>query len=113
MSIIVIGGGLGGLALAQGLTRAGIPVTVYERDTGPDSREQGYRISLNAMGTAALRALLPPGRFAGLSTVDVAGVGGGFAFATAGMRPLLRMSGETGARTVRRAALRRDLAAGG
>ncbi|MEU4218914.1 NAD(P)/FAD-dependent oxidoreductase [Actinoplanes sp. NPDC026623] len=110
--IAIIGAGVGGLALAHGLTSAGHPVTVFERDPGPDGREQGYRISLNAMGVAALRELLPEPRFAALSDVDVAGVGEEFAFATAGMRPLLRLRADAGARTVRRAALRRHLSRG-
>jgi 2-polyprenyl-6-methoxyphenol hydroxylase-like FAD-dependent oxidoreductase len=58
MKVAVIGAGIGGLTLAQGLVRAGIDVTVFERDPALDSRGQGYRISLHA--TAALEACLPP-----------------------------------------------------
>jgi len=111
-SIIIVGAGLGGLALAAGLTGAGFPVTVVERDASPDARPQGYRISLNPTGTAALRDLLPPARFAALDEVGVAAVGEAFTFATEGMRPLLQFRPERGARTVRRAALRRYLAHG-
>jgi len=111
-SIIIVGAGLGGLALAAGLTRAGFPVTILERDASPDARPQGYRISLNPTGTQALRDLLLPARFAALDEVGVAAVGEAFTFATAGMRPLLRFRPERGARTVRRAALRRHLAHG-
>jgi len=111
-SIIIVGAGLGGLALATGLTQAGFPVTILERDAAPDARPQGYRISLNPTGTDALRDLLPPARFAALDEVGVAAVGEAFTFATAGMRPLLRFRPERGARTVRRAALRRHLAHG-
>jgi len=111
-SIIIAGAGLGGLALAAGLTRAGFPVTVLERDASPDARSQGYRISLNPVGTEALRSLLPPARFAALDDVGVADVGEAFTFATAEMRPLLRFRPERGARTVRRSALRRHLAEG-
>jgi 2-polyprenyl-6-methoxyphenol hydroxylase-like FAD-dependent oxidoreductase len=58
MKVAVIGAGIGGLALAQGLMRAGIGVTVYERDHSLDARGQGYRIHLHA--AAALEACLPP-----------------------------------------------------
>jgi 2-polyprenyl-6-methoxyphenol hydroxylase-like FAD-dependent oxidoreductase len=110
--IAIVGAGLGGLALAQGLAATGRQVTVLERDAGPNSREQGYRISLNGLGVTALRALLPAERFASLSEVDVSGVGEAFTFATAGMRALLTFRGDSGARTVRRAALRRHLSQG-
>ena len=40
--VLVIGGGLGGLCLAQGLQMAGINVAVYERDRSPEARAQGY-----------------------------------------------------------------------
>ena len=55
--IMIIGGGLGGLCLAQGLTRSGIGVTVYERSAR--IRDQGYRISLKETGARALRECLP------------------------------------------------------
>src|SRR3954463_60025 len=110
--IAIVGAGIGGLALAHGLIAAGHRVVVFERDGDPDSREQGYRISLNGMGVAALRALLPESRFSALSDVSVAGVGEEFAFATPSMRPLLRLRADDGARTVRRAALRRHLSQG-
>ncbi len=58
-SVVIIGAGLGGLCLAQGLRKSGIPVQVYERDTRPGSRWEGYRIAINADGAAALEACLP------------------------------------------------------
>jgi 2-polyprenyl-6-methoxyphenol hydroxylase-like FAD-dependent oxidoreductase len=58
MKVAVIGAGIGGLTLAQGLVRAGIDVNVFERDPALDSRGQGYRIRLHA--AAALEACLPP-----------------------------------------------------
>ena len=89
--IIIIGAGLGGLALAQGLIRAGFDVIVFERDQSPESRAQGYRISIRAMGLAALKALLPQARFERLDSAKVADVGDGFVYATSLMKPLMKI----------------------
>jgi 2-polyprenyl-6-methoxyphenol hydroxylase-like FAD-dependent oxidoreductase len=61
--VIVIGAGLGGLCLAQGLRRAGIEATVYERDVDPVARLQGYRIHLDPDGRTALARSLPAGHY--------------------------------------------------
>ncbi|MFF7441897.1 FAD-dependent monooxygenase [Streptomyces sp. NPDC008122] len=58
--VLVIGGGIGGLCVAQGLRRAGVDVQVYERDESADGRRQGYRLRISPEGEAALRACLPP-----------------------------------------------------
>ena len=42
--VLIIGGGMGGLCLAQGLKKANIDVEVFERDKSKDDRLQGYRI---------------------------------------------------------------------
>ncbi|MFF2552081.1 FAD-dependent oxidoreductase [Nocardia sp. NPDC058058] len=52
--IAIIGAGLGGLALAQGLRKRGIEFDVYEKDPGVDSRTQGYRIRIDETGQRAL-----------------------------------------------------------
>jgi 2-polyprenyl-6-methoxyphenol hydroxylase-like FAD-dependent oxidoreductase len=57
--VAIIGGGMGGLCLANGLKKAGINVAVYERDQSPDSRPQGYRIHVDPQGSTALHACLP------------------------------------------------------
>ncbi|WP_242614164.1 FAD-dependent oxidoreductase [Actinomadura roseirufa] len=57
---IIIGGGIGGLALAQGLRQAGFDdVVVYERDESPRGRMQGYRLRISPEGEEAVRACLP------------------------------------------------------
>jgi 2-polyprenyl-6-methoxyphenol hydroxylase-like FAD-dependent oxidoreductase len=61
--IIIIGAGLGGLALAQGLKRRGFDVALYERDSHPNARPQGYRIQLDEPGLTGLRECLPPDLF--------------------------------------------------
>jgi 2-polyprenyl-6-methoxyphenol hydroxylase-like FAD-dependent oxidoreductase len=61
--VLIVGAGLGGLCLAQGLRQAGIPVAVYERDPAPVARGQGYRVSLKQAGARALRACLPGNLF--------------------------------------------------
>lgn len=58
VKVAVVGAGVGGLCLAQGLRKAGLEVTVYERDQALDARGQGYRLHLDA--GPALRACLPP-----------------------------------------------------
>ncbi len=60
MSVIIIGAGLGGLSLAHGLRRAGIPCGVYERDESAGARKQGYRLHIGDVGDSALREVLPP-----------------------------------------------------
>ncbi|WP_046156770.1 FAD-dependent oxidoreductase [Chromobacterium vaccinii] len=62
-SVIIVGGGIGGLCLAQGLERAGIEFEVLEADAGPQVRDQGYRLRIDAMGQRALRQCLPPELF--------------------------------------------------
>ena len=60
MHIVIIGAGLGGLCLAQGLQRRGVSFDVYERDAAPDSRPQGFRIKIDQTGQQALEECLPP-----------------------------------------------------
>jgi 2-polyprenyl-6-methoxyphenol hydroxylase-like FAD-dependent oxidoreductase len=57
--ILIAGAGVGGLALAHALRRGGLDVAVYERDPTPRTRNQGYRIHIDANGNAALRTCLP------------------------------------------------------
>lgn len=78
--VMIIGGGIGGLALAQGLRRAGIPVAVYERTQQRTDWLQGYRIHLNPAGAAALRACLGPEGWR--SFLDHASTADGFGFLT-------------------------------
>jgi len=59
LHVLVIGGGIGGLCLAQGLKRNGVSVAVYERDRSPDARLQGYRLNIEPVGSRALHACLP------------------------------------------------------
>jgi 2-polyprenyl-6-methoxyphenol hydroxylase-like FAD-dependent oxidoreductase len=63
LHIVIIGGGIGGLCLAQGLKQAGMSVAVYERDRTLTERVQGYRVHINPAGSRALHACLPPQLF--------------------------------------------------
>lgn len=62
MKVLVVGGGLGGLALASGLRGAGITVTVLERDRDL-SATGGYHITLQRPVQDALARLLPDSVF--------------------------------------------------
>src|SRR3954468_9503318 len=57
--VVVIGGGIGGLCLAQGLKAAGVSVAVYERNSS-GAWPEGYRIHINPVGRQALHACLQP-----------------------------------------------------
>src|SRR5260370_25559826 len=61
--VLIIGGGVGGLCLAQGLKQSGISVAVYERDRSVHFRSQGYRIGINTDGGRALHDCLPESLF--------------------------------------------------
>ena len=54
LRVAVADGGLGGLCLAQGLLKAGVDVTVYERDAALDTRRQGYRLHVDPRAGRAL-----------------------------------------------------------
>lgn len=57
--IAVIGAGLGGLCLAQGLKKHGIQCSIFEKDAAINTRSQGYRIRVNEPGRKALEKCLP------------------------------------------------------
>ena len=92
LSVMVIGGGIGGLCLAQGLKKAGVKVAVYERDETPGSRVQGFRVHIDPQGSRALHECLPPELW-----MVFDGTGGafsqGFTMMTEQLRELLHISG--------------------
>lgn len=61
--VIIIGAGVSGLALAQGLLRTGRPFRVFERDPTLHARTQGYRVRISEEGINALEQNLPPTRY--------------------------------------------------
>jgi 2-polyprenyl-6-methoxyphenol hydroxylase-like FAD-dependent oxidoreductase len=62
LHVIIAGGGLSGLALAQGLIKDGHTCEVFERDAD-DTRKAGYYLHMNADGGEALRRCLPADLF--------------------------------------------------
>lgn len=54
--VAIIGGGIGGVALAVACLHRGIPFTLYERDSGFDARSQGYGLTLQ-QATRAIEGL--------------------------------------------------------
>lgn len=50
--VAIIGGGIGGVALAVACLHRGIPFTLYERDTSFDERSQGYGLTLQQASKA-------------------------------------------------------------
>lgn len=60
LHVVIVGGGIGGLCLAQGLKMSGVSAAVYERDRTRTDRLQGYRIHINPRGSRALHECLPP-----------------------------------------------------
>ncbi len=54
--IAIIGGGIGGIALAVACLHRGIPFTIYERDSGFNVRSQGYGLTLQ-QATRAIEGL--------------------------------------------------------
>jgi 2-polyprenyl-6-methoxyphenol hydroxylase-like FAD-dependent oxidoreductase len=96
--VTIIGGGIGGLALAAGLKQAGIPVAVYERSLERTDWVQGYRIHINPHGSRSLHDCLPAANWEQFLATVSAG-DGGFGFATDQLTDLLRLSGADIARS--------------
>jgi len=71
LRIGIIGGGPGGLALAQGLKKAGLHPVVFEKKRARSDYVQGFRLRVRERGLAALRALLPAALFQ--AVLDTAG----------------------------------------
>jgi 2-polyprenyl-6-methoxyphenol hydroxylase-like FAD-dependent oxidoreductase len=44
--VLILGAGLGGLLLAQALTKQGISFEIYERDESLNARFQGYALAI-------------------------------------------------------------------
>lgn len=75
--VVIVGAGLGGLCLAQGLRKRGLTFDVFERDESPYSRTQGYRIRIDHHGQQALNECLPPSLyelFRSTSALPVSGI---------------------------------------
>lgn len=60
-TVLIAGGGVGGLALAHGLLKQGMAVRLFERH--PGGSPAGYRLHMNGDGGTALESLLPPELF--------------------------------------------------
>jgi cation diffusion facilitator CzcD-associated flavoprotein CzcO len=51
LKVTIIGAGVGGLCLAQGLKASGVVAEVFERDASPASPFEGYRLRPSARWT--------------------------------------------------------------
>ncbi len=94
--VLIAGGGIGGLALAHGLRKAGIDVAVYERDRHRTDRLQGFRIHISPRGSRALHELLPEHLYrAFVEHSNAVESEIGFGFATEQMSTLLELDRQT------------------
>jgi 2-polyprenyl-6-methoxyphenol hydroxylase-like FAD-dependent oxidoreductase len=88
LRVLIIGAGIGGLALGQALAAAGgIDVQICERNRDATDWLDGYRISINPHGSRALHECLPPvlwNAFVATSTTPP----GGITFRTEELREL-------------------------
>lgn len=94
----IVGAGIGGLCLAHGLRRAGIPVRVFERTHTRTDWLQGYRIHVDPDGSAALHRCLSPEAWR-VFCARVSDEAGGFAFRTEHLAPLLEIDSPDGDET--------------
>ncbi|NRB41477.1 MAG: FAD-dependent monooxygenase [Pseudomonadales bacterium] len=96
--LAIIGGGIGGVALAVACLHRGIPFTLYERDSGFDTRSQGYGLTLQ-QASKAIEGLgvfsLPEGV---ISTRHVVHTTEGSVIAEWGMRKLGLVDAKTSAK---------------
>ncbi|KAF1815007.1 FAD/NAD(P)-binding domain-containing protein [Eremomyces bilateralis CBS 781.70] len=58
--VLIVGAGVGGLALAQGLRRAGVQFHVFERDLQLATQHKSHRLRIDADGVSALKEILSP-----------------------------------------------------
>ncbi|KAJ9647708.1 hypothetical protein H2204_000338 [Knufia peltigerae] len=68
--IIVIGAGLVGLTLAQGLKKAGFPFEIYDRDTSLNARPAGWGITVH-WSLPSLQACLPKELYDSIPSIQV------------------------------------------
>jgi flavin-dependent dehydrogenase len=70
LPVIVLGGGIVGLALAQALKKEGVPFKVYERDEHLDARSAGWGITIH-WALPALKSCLPDDVFEEIDSIQV------------------------------------------
>jgi 2-polyprenyl-6-methoxyphenol hydroxylase-like FAD-dependent oxidoreductase len=92
LHVVIIGGGIGGLTLAQGLKKSGVSSAVYERDRTRTDRVQGYRVHINPTGSLALHECLPAPLFEAF-TRTCGKPAEGIRFVTEQMKVLLALDG--------------------
>ncbi len=68
--IIVIGAGLVGLTLAQGLKKAGFAFEIYDRDASLNARPAGWGITVH-WSLPSLKACLPPELYQKIPSIQV------------------------------------------
>jgi 2-polyprenyl-6-methoxyphenol hydroxylase-like FAD-dependent oxidoreductase len=71
LRVAIIGGGIGGLTLAQGLRKYGITPQVFERAKARTDYVQGFRLGIRERGLQALAYCLPETLYA--AVIDTAG----------------------------------------
>ncbi|KAG8858273.1 hypothetical protein FRB96_005404 [Tulasnella sp. 330] len=69
-TVLIIGAGLTGLAIAQGLKQASIKFLIFEREPADVQRARDWNIGLH-WGAPVLQSLIPPELFAQLETCQV------------------------------------------
>jgi 2-polyprenyl-6-methoxyphenol hydroxylase-like FAD-dependent oxidoreductase len=88
LKVLVIGGGISGLALGQALTGTGVDFEIFERNHRAGDWAEGHRLSINQVGSRALHHCLSEPLWNAFVAV-AADPGFGLAFRTERLKELL------------------------